>query len=312
MAGRAQPGGGGGDRQRAPPRRSPPCRRGCGRHSCGRNGSARRPGAGPAPRRSPAARRHRGDAAAGLADIDLDQRLERAGMRGDGAGDLDVVGDDLHRGAGGVQRGDGIQLRRGDADGVDLVAPAGLGEVARLGQGADGDRAEIRARPASPPRRSSRSSCAAAAPGRGSAPPPPASGPGSASARRGRAPGRASAGRRGSSRGAPMRILVDRQDRARQLRPGEAGEDGRGQAGRIDLDDPVGGEELVEAAAEMPARLHHHAARRADIEPEMLEEGGIGALRADGDDDDGDAAEPQRRGGARASSRCRRRCRAGR
>ena len=85
-AGRAQPFGRGGD---AGPLRLGDRRhvvRSCGRHSCGRNGSARRQ----------AAPERRGDfeqraivgrhAAARLADIDLDQGLGRAGMRGDGAG----------------------------------------------------------------------------------------------------------------------------------------------------------------------------------------------------------------------------------
>ena len=82
----------------------------------------------------------RKEAAPALADIHLDQRRHRARVRGDGAGGVEVVGDDLHLGSGDVQLRHRVQLPGRDADGVDLVAPAALGEEARLRQGADGDR----------------------------------------------------------------------------------------------------------------------------------------------------------------------------
>ena len=58
-------------------------------------------------------------------------------------------------------------------------------------------------------------------------------------------------------------------------------------------------EEFVEAGAEMAARLHHHRAHGGKVDAEMLEEGGVGALRPIADDDDGDAADLQPGSGAK-------------
>ena len=281
MPRRPQPLGRDDDARPAPPRRSPPSPRAAA--VVAMPGMAEHAGQ-PRPERRADLRQQPdpsgGDAAAPLADIHLDQRADRPGMRGDGAGHLQIVGDDLDVGPRRIQRRHRIQLGRDDADGIDLVVPAGLGEIPRLGQGADRDRAEVRRRRASPPRCSSRSSDAAAAPARDGGPPPPASPPGCASARP-RSSTRQGVGRssrviEGSWR--PARLVVQRQHRPRQPGPGEARQDRRGQPRGIHLDDPVMGEELVEAAAEMPARLHHHRPRRADIEAQMLEEGRIGAL----------------------------------
>ena len=83
--------------------------------------------------------------------------------------------------------------------------------------------------------------------------------------------------------------VVDRQHRAGHMAPGEARQDGAGEAGRVDLDDLLVAEEFVEAAAEMAARLHHHDAGGGDVEAERFEEHRVGALVAVGEDDDGDA-----------------------
>jgi hypothetical protein len=83
------------------------------------------------------------EAAPPLAHIHLDQRRDRAGMRGDRAGGLRVVGDHLHLGAGRVQLRHRVELLGRDADGVDLVGPPALGEEPGLGQGADGDGAVV-------------------------------------------------------------------------------------------------------------------------------------------------------------------------
>jgi hypothetical protein len=50
--------------------------------------------------------------------------------------------------------------------------------------------------------------------------------------------------------GRPARDVVERDDRTRQPGPCEAAEDRRGEAGKVDLDDLLRAEELVEAAAE--------------------------------------------------------------
>ena len=49
-------------------------------------------------------------------------------------------------------------------------------------------------------------------------------------------------------------------------------------AGRIDLDDAVAGEELVEAGAEMAAAFHHDAARAGDVDAVHLEHDGFQQL----------------------------------
>jgi hypothetical protein len=97
------------------------------------------------------------DAAAAFADVDLDQGAEAAWVSGDGSRGFHVVGDDLDVGARRVEGGHGCELLRGDADGVDLVVPAGLGEETGLGEGADGDGACGPGRRGPPPRAISRS-----------------------------------------------------------------------------------------------------------------------------------------------------------
>src|SRR5436190_671345 len=73
--------------------------------------------------------------------------------------------------------------------------------------------------------------------------------------------------------------------------PFEAVEHRRGKAGKVDFDDLLGAEELVETAAEMAARLDHDRPRSTDIEPHHLEKDRIGALHAVRDHDDGDPAD---------------------
>ena len=88
--------------------------------------------------------RIRRNAAAAFAAINLDQGGQNTGMGGDGAGDIRIIGDDLHVIALRVQRGDGVQLLRCYANGVDLIPIAAAGEIARLRHRADGDRPMIR------------------------------------------------------------------------------------------------------------------------------------------------------------------------
>ncbi len=67
--------------------------------------------------------------------------------------------------------------------------------------------------------------------------------------------------------GVQLAVVVDRQHGARHMPPGEARQDRAGQAGCIDLDDLIGAEELVEAAAEMAARFYHDDAGAAMSRP---------------------------------------------
>ena len=221
-------------------------------------------------------------------------------MRGDGAGRVRIVGDHDDVRAGGVQLGHLVQLLRRDADRIEDVADAVRGEIFRLGEGGDGDAARLaRQRQA---RHVDRLGGLHVRPQR------------HAMARRRRPPSRAmlrsrigrSSTRQGVGRSASfMRavsrsaVVVDRQHRARHVPPGKARQDRAGQAGRIDLDDLLMAEELVEATAEMAARLHHHDARRGDVEAERLEEHRIGALVAVGQHHHGDAVKLQRRRGAK-------------
>ena len=76
--------------------------------------------------------------------------------------------------------------------------------------------------------------------------------------------------------------------------PWEARQDRTGQAGRIDFDDLIGTEELVEAAAEMAARFYHHDPCGTDVQAERLKEHWIGALISMRQDDHGDAVQLQR------------------
>src|SRR5713101_6489914 len=78
----------------------------------------------------------------------------------------------------------------------------------------------------------------------------------------------------------PSHVAIERHDGARQARPLEAVEHWRGQARKVDLDDLLVAEELVEAAAEMAARLDDDRVRLGDVETEHLEEDRVGALRA--------------------------------
>src|SRR4029077_4682280 len=68
----------------------------------------------------------------------------------------------------------------------------------------------------------------------------------------------------------PFNTLVERAHRARQAGPSEAVERRRRQAGKVDLDDLLGAEELVEAAAEMAACLYNERARPPDFDPHHL------------------------------------------
>src|SRR6185503_269190 len=103
--------------------------------------------------------------------------------------------------------------------------------------------------------------------------------------------------RRRSASRRPRGLAVERVHRPREARPGEVGKGGRGEARAIDLEDAIGGEELVEAGAEMAAALQHHGARRADIDAEDLELHRILALLAVRDDHDRDATHLQQRRG---------------
>src|SRR4051812_1543221 len=93
----------------------------------------------------------------------------------------------------------------------------------------------------------------------------------------------------------PARFFVERVDRTRQLGPSEVREHRRGQARAVDFVDLFWLEELVEAAAEMPAALDHHDPGRGDVEPEALELARIHALAAMGDHHDLDATEIEQR-----------------
>ena len=97
----------------------------------------------------------------------------------------------------------------------------------------------------------------------------------------------------------PFDIRVERDHRPRQPRPVEAPEDRRGQSREIDLDDLIGAEELVEAAAKMAARLDDHGARPADLEAHHFEEDRVGALHPLRYDDHREAADLQRGAGAK-------------
>src|SRR5438094_9367865 len=90
----------------------------------------------------------------------------------------------------------------------------------------------------------------------------------------------------------PFDTLVERDNRARQSGPGEAVEHWRGQAGEVDLDDLLGAEELVEAAAKMTARFDHDRAGPTDIKSHHLEKDRVGALHPVRDDDDRNPADP--------------------
>ena len=73
--------------------------------------------------------------------------------------------------------------------------------------------------------------------------------------------------------------------------PIKARQNGGSQARAIHLHNLLMLEEFVEAATEMPALFHHHGACLADIKPKMFEEGGISALRADGNHHHGYATD---------------------
>src|SRR4051794_21343560 len=93
----------------------------------------------------------------------------------------------------------------------------------------------------------------------------------------------------------PFDAVVERDDWPWQAGPIEAAQHRRGEAGEVDLDDLLGAEELIEAAAEMTTRFDHDRAGPGDIEPHHLEKHRVGALHAMRDYNDGDSADPERR-----------------
>src|ERR1700731_3166864 len=104
--------------------------------------------------------------------------------------------------------------------------------------------------------------------------------------------------RRFSLRSHPFDIVVERNDRAGQALPFETGQHRRGEAGQVYFDDLVRSKELVEAAAEMAARLDDDRTCPGDVEPHHLEKDRIGALHAMRDHDDGDPADLERGAGS--------------
>ena len=83
-----------------------------------------------------------GQAGAAAAAVDLDEDREGVAVLrriGDRPGDGKIVGDDAQIDAAAAQLGDGRQLGRHDAHAIEDVLEAAVGEIARLGQGRDGD-----------------------------------------------------------------------------------------------------------------------------------------------------------------------------
>jgi hypothetical protein len=73
--------------------------------------------------------------------------------------------------------------------------------------------------------------------------------------------------------------------------PIKARQNGGSQARAIHLHNLFMLEEFVEAATEMPSGFYYNGVRLADIKAEMFEEGGISALRADGNHHHGYATD---------------------
>ena len=143
--------------------------------------------------------------------------------------------------------------------------------------------APCRARRGRRRRSTSRSSCAGAAPGPDAAPRAAAIWRCCASGRRGPAPGRGWAGRRGSSASAAPqvhRVPVDGQDGARQVLPGEAREVGRGEAGASTSMICSCWKNSSKPPRKWPRDFTTTARAAADVEAEVFEEDRVGALRA--------------------------------
>src|SRR5690606_39044852 len=95
----------------------------------------------------------------------------------------------------------------------------------------------------------------------------------------------------------PSRVRIERVYGAWQPLEREAREHRRGEPAGIDFEDALGSEKLVEAGAEVAARLQHDGAESGDVEAEAFEPGRVRRLDAAAYDDDGQSVGLDRGGG---------------